>query len=195
MTPRPLPAGVLERPVTGVNLTPGTLGDQLAAGPNLLIFLRHFGCIFCRETVADLRSAVDQIEGYPKVIFFFQGSSTEGRVFLSRYWPDACAIADRGKAFYREFGIHRGNLRELFGREVWREHRRAAAKGHSLGRPSSDPLMMPGVFWVEDGEVRWQHQFRHAGDHPDWAAIPGMIRDARPRTRLEGATVLSGADA
>jgi hypothetical protein len=30
---------------------------------------------------------------------------------------------------------------------------------------------MPGVFLVEDGRVVWQHDYRHAGDHPDFAAI------------------------
>lgn len=34
---------ILNRPVQGVNLTPGTLRDQLGAGPTLLVFLRHFG--------------------------------------------------------------------------------------------------------------------------------------------------------
>ena len=33
----------LARPVEGINLKPGTLGDQLADGPKLLTFLRHFG--------------------------------------------------------------------------------------------------------------------------------------------------------
>ena len=34
---------VLDRPVEGVNLRPGTLRDQLGARPTLLYFLRHFG--------------------------------------------------------------------------------------------------------------------------------------------------------
>jgi hypothetical protein len=34
---------ILSMPVTGINLLPGTLGDQLTEGPTLLVFLRHFG--------------------------------------------------------------------------------------------------------------------------------------------------------
>jgi hypothetical protein len=34
---------VLNRPVNGVGLAAGTLGDQLDEGPTLLVFLRHFG--------------------------------------------------------------------------------------------------------------------------------------------------------
>ncbi len=34
---------VLDLPVAGVNLAPGTLGDQLGDRLTLLVFLRHFG--------------------------------------------------------------------------------------------------------------------------------------------------------
>ncbi len=33
----------LDTPVAGPNIRPGTLRDQLGAGPTLLVFLRHFG--------------------------------------------------------------------------------------------------------------------------------------------------------
>ena len=41
--PSPLPPAILGMPVTGVNLAPGTLEDQLGREPTLLVFLRHFG--------------------------------------------------------------------------------------------------------------------------------------------------------
>jgi hypothetical protein len=34
---------ILETPVEGINLAAKTLADQLAAGPTLLVFLRHLG--------------------------------------------------------------------------------------------------------------------------------------------------------
>lgn len=41
---QPIPPAILDTPVTGVNLRPGTLRDQFAADrPTLLVFLRHFG--------------------------------------------------------------------------------------------------------------------------------------------------------
>ena len=59
---------------------PGRLRDQLAGCPQLLVFLRHFGCVFCRETVADLRAIAEDNPRFPPVLFFFIGSPTEGRV-------------------------------------------------------------------------------------------------------------------
>jgi hypothetical protein len=35
--------GILDTSVTGVNLHPGSLRQQLGAQPTLLVFLRHFG--------------------------------------------------------------------------------------------------------------------------------------------------------
>jgi hypothetical protein len=52
-----VPDDVLDQTVVGVNLVPGTLRNQLGAGPTLLVFLRQLGCIFCREMVTRLREA------------------------------------------------------------------------------------------------------------------------------------------
>jgi hypothetical protein len=36
-------AAVWSQPVTGLNLRPGSLRDQLGSASELLVFLRHFG--------------------------------------------------------------------------------------------------------------------------------------------------------
>ncbi|MGN6561692.1 MAG: hypothetical protein ACTHMJ_01330 [Thermomicrobiales bacterium] len=38
-----IPEGMLALPVSGVNLAPGTFGEQIGDQPTLLVFLRHFG--------------------------------------------------------------------------------------------------------------------------------------------------------
>jgi hypothetical protein len=35
---------------------------------------------------------------------------------------------------------------------------------------------MPGLFLVKDDAILWRHRFRHAGDHPDFARIPNLLR-------------------
>jgi len=170
----PLPESVLGWPVGGVNLVPGTLRDQLSEGDTLLVFLRHFGCVFCRETVADLRAVAEADPEYPKVLFFFQGPPTEGRAFLRRYWPEAHAVADPGQRLYAAFGVERGSVVQMFGPAVWRGRWRAAGKGHANGMPAGDVWRMPGVFLVRGERVVWSHRYRHAADHPDFASIPGL---------------------
>lgn len=170
---------VLGSVVTGVGLMPGSLADQLGEEPALLVFLRHFGCIFCRETVADLRAASEGRPGYPRVLFFYQGSPTEGRAFLRRYWPGASAVADPERRFYAAFGLERGSLWRMMAPGVWAGHRRAAAKGHTMGERSGDIWMMPGVFLVEKDGILWQHDFRHAGERPDWEGVPALLERLR----------------
>jgi hypothetical protein len=38
-----IPNEVLAHPVDGLNLVPGTFGDQLGDGPTVVAFLRHLG--------------------------------------------------------------------------------------------------------------------------------------------------------
>ncbi len=40
---RQIATPILASPVTGLNLVPGTLRDQLGATPTLLVFIRQFG--------------------------------------------------------------------------------------------------------------------------------------------------------
>jgi len=173
-----VPTEALDRPVTGVRLAPGTLRDQLGDGVTLLVFLRHFGCIFCREMVSDLRSAAESDPDYPDVLIFFQGSATEGRAFLRRYWPEARAVADPEMALYELFGVRRGSFFEALGPSVLIAGGRARRKGFENGDRSGDIWRMPGCFAVRGEKVIWQHRPAHAADHPDFARLPALIRNA-----------------
>ncbi len=183
--PLAIPEAVLVSPVAGVNLVPGPLRSQLDRRGTLLVFLRHFGCMFCRETVSDLRALAEARSDYPRVLFFFMGSPREGRAFLLRYWPAARAIADPEKRFYTAFSVERGSLLQMFGPAVWRAKRRAEEKGFENGERIGDIWMMPGAFLVRDERVVWTHVPRHAGDAPDFARLdPGA-----PRASDAGAAV------
>lgn len=174
-----IPAEALSAPVTGVGLQPGTLADQLGDDVELLVFLRHFGCMFCREMVADIRAAAEADRDYPSVLFFIQGSPTEGRAFLRRDYPDARAVSDPDLRLYEAFGVRRASLLEGLGPSVLRARGRAAAKGHANGPRSGDIWRMPGVFAVEGERIVWSHTPAHAADHPDFEALPALIAAAR----------------
>lgn len=171
-----IPEQALVRGVSGVNLMPGSLADQLGNDETLLVFLRYFGCLFCREMVADIRAAKEADADYPAVLFFFQGNATEGRAFLRRYWPDVRAIADPELEFYADFGVEQGRFLQVFGPRALLSTRRAKAKGHSPGERSGDPMRMPGLFLVRGAELLWSHRFEHQADHPDFVALPATAR-------------------
>jgi hypothetical protein len=176
-----IPETTLQRSVNGVNLMPGCLRDQLGERETLLVFLRYFGCVFCREMVADIRAAKERDPAYPEVLFFFQGTPTEGRAFLRRYWPEARAVSDPEHAFYADFGVEQGSFLQLLGPRSLLSVRRARGKGHESGESGGDPRQMPGLFLVRGAEILWSHRFSHAGDHPDFAVLPGIARAAGAR--------------
>ena len=43
MTMRQIDTTILQTPVDGLNLQPGSLQEQLGTTPTLVVFLRHFG--------------------------------------------------------------------------------------------------------------------------------------------------------
>jgi hypothetical protein len=183
-----LPADVLDHEVAGSNLDqpddtrPPTLRDQLASDrPTLLVLLRHFGCIFCRETIKDVRTAAEQADGnggerrgYPRVVFVHMGDPESGGRFVSRYWPAAAAISDPDKQIYGAVDLPRGSVGQMFAPKVWACGIRAARKGHRIGRAVGDPWQMPGVLLLDpplpsaDATVLYRHTYRHAGDTPDF---------------------------
>lgn len=173
-----IPAALLSRAVTGPNLAPGTLGDQLGTELTLLVFLRHLGCIFCRETLADMRTVSEKDSRFPRPLFIFQGTSTEGRALLRRYWPRVRAVADPAAEFYEAFGIGRGGLLKMLGPAVWAAKSRAQAKGHRNGPRTGDIWRMPGVYLVRGEEILWAHEYRHAADHPEYALICELAEKA-----------------
>ncbi len=122
----------------------------------------------------DLRQVAGSDPNYPPILFFYQGSVSDGEAFFRKLWPQATAVADLPRTFYNAFGIQRGGLKEMFGPEVIACGFRAVSKGHFIGAPVGDPWIMPGLFLVKGETIFWRHDFRHTGDHPDFSQIPAL---------------------
>ncbi|TGK04744.1 AhpC/TSA family protein [Leptospira semungkisensis] len=168
-----LPKEVLEYPIKGRRLVGTVLGDNIPQKPSLLIYLRHLGCIFCRETVEDLRLISSEMRAFPPILFIYPDTPREGEEFFTRFWPEASAISDPNATLYEGLKIAEGNLIELAGPEVWVSALRALAKGNFYGAQGRNILRMPGAFLVLKDRILWSHTYRHIGDEPDWTKLPG----------------------
>lgn len=127
--------------------------------------------MFCREMVAELRQVVANDPNFPDILIFAQGSVEQSQVFFAERWPEARAVADPRRRFYKAFDIGRGSLLQLASPGVFTAGARAVAKGHNQGQTIGDSAQMPGLMLVQDNCIVWQHRFKHAGDHPDWDQI------------------------
>ena len=110
-----------------------------------------------------------------------QGDASEGDALLEKRWPGALSISDPDRTLYTAFGLGRGSLGQLMGPGTWGAGIRALFKGHFVGKPVGDPLVLPGMFLVEGNEILWSHDFAHSGDNPSAEIIGRAIQDARVR--------------
>jgi peroxiredoxin len=150
-----------------------TLADLSRARPVLVVFLRHFGCAFCREAVAELARERAAIEGEgAELAFVHMGSEREAAAFFARYGlGDVERVSDPDGQLYHDVRLSRGSGRQLLSPTIVRRGLAAAIQGHLPGRVGGDPRQLPGVFLVRDGKT--VREFRHASaaDRPDYLEL------------------------
>lgn len=157
---------ILDARIEGINLTSGTLQEEMGNSIVLFVFLRHFGCLFSKEMVIDAKKMMENNPFAPQPIFFYQGSVKDGKSFFDKYWPQARAIADVNHRFYKAFEVKSGGMKEMFGPDVWKCGLRAAAKGLIIGKPIGDPFTLTSVILAQRNLILWQYNSVHAGDLP-----------------------------
>ena len=149
----------------------------------LLIFLRHAGCSFCRETLADVAVSRPAIEGQrTRIILVHMGDARELDVLLVKYGLSGLdRICDPQQQLYGVFGLKRGSFRQLFG---WKVLRRGIFGGvvlrHGIGLAHADATQLPGAFLVDRCAIVRRFRHRSAADRPDYVSL------CSPRPTTEG---------
>ncbi|MEM8886026.1 MAG: SelL-related redox protein [Planctomycetota bacterium] len=142
--------------------------------PQFLVFLRHFGCTFCREAVSDL-SGIDRQLGAAgtRLVLVHMSTEQEARALFSDYGlPNVTAISDPDRVLYRAFALRRGSPAQLFGWSVWKRGWEAGVKqGHGIGWLRGDAAQMPGAFVVSHGHIVAQFIHETAADRPDYVVV------------------------
>jgi hypothetical protein len=161
----------------GATLGPGlgpTLGELSRRGPLMLVFLRHFGCTFCREAMSDIREQRREIEASPaNIALVHSATEAEAGPYLEKFGlADLHRHADPERRLYAAFGLQRGNLAQLFGVKcIMRGFAAGVLEGHGVGPLTGDGFQMPGVFVVRDGAIVREFRHRSAADRPDYSAV------------------------
>jgi len=89
------------------------LADEWGDHPAVIVWLRHFGCVFCREQVAEIRANRKEIEALGGGIAFVgNGTARAAAWFQKRYAPDSRVLTDPDLVSYRAPGarasVHSG---------------------------------------------------------------------------------------
>jgi hypothetical protein len=153
--------------------------------PLMLVFLRHFGCTFCREALDDLSRIRPEVErlGFRIALVHMSDPQTAG-TRLKHYRLEGIAhFSDGNCEIYRSFGLERGSAAQLFGFHVWWRGVTATIRGHLIGKLSGDGFRMPGLFFLYRGEIYGAYRHRSAADRPDYLAL---AREAQHMMAKEG---------
>jgi peroxiredoxin len=160
---------------TGYNLA-----DLAEEKPVLLVFLRFFGCSFCREAISDIAKRRKKLEsqGFKIVFVHMAAEPSVAEKFFKRYklFP-IDHILDPEMAYYRAFGLGRSSPKQLMGlMHLIRVFQATVLEGHgadvTMDNPElGDGFQMPGVFVLYQGEIRRSFIHRFAYDRPDYEEI------------------------
>ena len=156
------------------------LGKSLAEltyqKPVMLIFLRHFGCVFCKEAMMDIAKRRELIEeqGFHIVFIHMSDSETAQSYFKKFGLKDITFINDPLKRFYSAFGLFRGSFTQLYGLQTWiRGYKVKKENGFELelAKKLGDSTQMPGVFIIQNGQIKDKFLHRHAAERPDYEKL------------------------
>lgn len=157
--------------------------------PQFLVFLRHFGCTFCREAISDLSEIRDQLRAAgTRLVVVHMSSEEEAReLFVRSGLDEVTAISDPERVLYRAFALRRGSPAQLMGWSVWKRGWEAGVKqGHGIGWLRGDAAQMPGAFVVSRGRVVGQFIHETAADRPDYVDVAaGGVDQAEFQDGLE----------
>lgn len=141
----------------------------------LLIFIRHFGCTFCRETVSEIAKLESALKGKKlKPVFVHMSDPGHADEFFSRYFDHPVVhVSDPSRVLYMSLGLKRGTLMQLFGpRIVVRGFWAGFLKGHGLGGFEGDILQLGGYFVLSKGRIVFEHKTRGAADFFELELLP-----------------------
>lgn len=143
--------------------------------PVLLIFLRHFGCIFCREALKDVSERIDAwtASGSEVVLVHMSDNKTAEAYFKEYEIPEVSHISDPSTELYAQFGLAKGTPSQLFGLktvirgfEVSKERQLPIYQ-----RKIGDGFQMPGIFLINNGQAVYRFIHKTISDRPDYDHI------------------------
>ncbi len=116
--------------------------------PTLALLVRHSGCTFCKEALADLsnqREAIER-EGMAIVVVSMSDPESLARAASTAGLGDVHLVSDPQRDLYQALELGRGSFKQLFGPSVWWRGMMATMRGHLGGGLDGDGVQMPGAF-------------------------------------------------
>ena len=143
------------------------MGQLWAERTAVLMFVRHFGCLFCRQQIASIGPFLDRIRSCRAELFVVgHGSPEDARAFAAEQPLRAPLLTDPSRRSYCALDMRRG-LASVLTPAVAARSLTALRAGFRQSRVAGDPLQQGGVVVIAPGGVeRFRFISQSAGDHP-----------------------------
>ena len=145
--------------------------------PVLLVFLRHFGCSFCRKAISDIADLAPELaRRNVRPVFVHLGTPEIAQAHFAYYGiGDVERIRDPEARIYRLpiFGLsHQNPARSLINpKDLWSWFVRGDIFRYGIGRIDTDGHQMPGVFFLRDGKIIRSFRHSNISDQPDYLKL------------------------
>lgn len=143
--------------------------------PVMIVFLRHFGCLFCMEAMRDIAARRVEIEARNvKICFVHMAESDIAASYFAEYGVGGIDhVSDPECTYYEAFGLTKAEFGQLFGLKVWLRSAELTLKdlGALRRKRIGDGFQMPGVFLISDGKIIEKYINSKVSDRPDYAAL------------------------
>jgi peroxiredoxin len=161
--------------------SPTRLGTLWLEQPTVLLFVRHFGCLFCREQLAEAERHAEQLSQLgAKLVVIGNGSVEEARSFVDELGTEAQVLTDPARESYCAIGMQRSVVSSVNPRTVAHAFR-AWRKGHRQRAVAGDPFQQGGVVVIApDGDEVFRFVSAHAGEHPDFELVLQALSELEP---------------
>jgi hypothetical protein len=152
-----------------------TLLELVDERPVLLVFLRHFGCTFCRQAIDDVSQVRGKLaERGVQVAFVHLGSPERAKPYFDYYkLADVERVSNPDGSLYRDpvFALARVNLLHMIRPAVWIGWLRGAVFKYRIGLLKEDIQQMPGVFFLKNRAIASVFRHRTIADRPDYFGL------------------------
>jgi peroxiredoxin len=146
--------------------------------PIMLIFLRHFGCQFCREAMDDLSKLRPRLNALnTELILVHMAENKVAETYLKKFnLEDINHISDPDCRFYTAFGLKKGNFTQIFGIQSWiRGYSVRVKYGSEIGKYLGDNFQLPGAFVIFEGKILDSFINKYPSDRPNYDGLLDAI--------------------
>ena len=148
-----------------------SLADLSAEHPVLIVFLRHSGCPYCRQTLSQLSRLRSTLEAkHVRLVIVHYDTPENGAAWIAKYDLGQCEqISDPAGQLYAQFELGKTSWWNLAGPHTWWPGFKATIlQLNGVSKPVGDIKQLTGAFVIERGRITQSYRQKLSHQSPDY---------------------------